>query len=179
MSKFIELAVGVPFPIKNPHGGNDATVANITGQSFDIICWANNLRSKEVQAWKRGTLRYGVYVRGSIPFFLLYFPDLKWSLDVSINILAEKEKERPYQDYLDGAGNAVHLFLVDAATNNIKAMRMIGIEHDLADNARTACRDQLTVYSSSDMLNQHLGHILDQVSTDRMIQAVSMVELRR
>ena len=95
MSDFISLGVGEPFPLKNPTGSHDATFANINGQSFDIICFANNIRSKEAQAWRRGTLRYGVYSYDSIPFFLLYFPDLKWSMDVSINILTEKEAGRP------------------------------------------------------------------------------------
>lgn len=169
--------VGESFPFKNPHGNNDYVVAAVVGQSFDIICWADHLSSKEVQAWKRGMLRYGAFIREDIPFFLLYFPEIKWPIDVSINILAEKEHGCPFQDYLSGAGNAVNLFLVDAATNTLKAMRMIGLDNTVAADIRLACINQLRLYQSANELNMHLDAIVSTVTTQDMISTTSMREL--
>ena len=172
-----EYRVGEPFFLKNLNGKNDHVVAVVVGQSFDVICWAANLSSKEVQAWKRGMLRYGAFIREDIPFFLLYFPEIKWPLDVSINILAEKEHGRPFQDYLSGVGNAVNLFLVDAATNTLKAMRMIGLDNTVAGDIRLACINQLQRYQSADQLGIYLDAIVSTVTTQEMISATSMQEL--
>jgi len=171
------LEVGKSFPVKNPHGKADHVTAAIVGQSFDVICWAADISSKEVQAWKRGWLRYGAFTREDIPFFLIYFPEIKWPLDVSINILIEREHGRPFRDYLDSAGNAVNLFLVDAATNTLKAMRMIGIDNTVAGDIRLACINQMQRYQSAEELNVHLDAIVSTVTTQEMISATSMHEL--
>ncbi|OHD24189.1 MAG: hypothetical protein A2Y38_24870 [Spirochaetes bacterium GWB1_59_5] len=171
------LEVGKPFPIKNPHGKNDCVIAAVVGQSFDIYCWIDGVNSKEVQAWKRGWLRYGAYVKDDIPFFLLYFVDVKWPLDISINILAEKEKDRPYQEYLHSAANMVNLMLIDADSNTLKAMRMIGLDNAVAGEIRLACINQLQRYQTSDELNMHLDAIVSTIHTEEMIKASEMREL--
>ncbi len=172
-----QYKVGESFPIKNPHGKNDCVIAAVVGQSFDVYCWANGLNSKEVQAWKRGMLRYGAFIKEAIPFFLLYFPEIKWPVDVSINILAEKEHGRPYQDYLGSAANMVNLFLVDASSNTLKGIRMIGLDNSVAGEIRHACISQLDRYQTSDEIKMHLDAILATVTTQEMIQSVRMVEL--
>lgn len=171
------LEVGKLFPLKNPHGKNDCVIAAVVGQSFDVYCWINGVNSKEVQAWKRGWLRYGAYIRDDIPFFLLYFVGVKWPLDISINILTEKERDRPYQEYLHSAANMVNLHLIDAASNNIKAMRMIGLDNTVAGEIRLACINQLQRYQTSAELNMHLDAIVSTVTTDEMIKSVEMREL--
>lgn len=172
-----EYRVGEPFPLKNPYGKSDYITAAIVGQSFDVICWADRPSSKEVHAWKRGMLRYGAFIRDDIPFFLLYFPDVKWSMDISINILAEKEHSRPFREYLDGAGNMVNLFLVDASSNILKAMRMIGLDNTVVGDIRLSCINQLSRYQTSDKINMHLAAIVSTISTQEMIKTTTMKEL--
>jgi len=94
---FAMYSIESEFPLKNPNGKMDCYIAGIVGESFDIYCWMTAPSSKEVQAWKRGWLRYGAFISNDVPFVLLYFPEVKTSLDVSINIHAEREKNRPYQ----------------------------------------------------------------------------------
>ena len=171
----IKLKIDGPFPLKNPNGFRDGIFANISGESFDVICWANGLTSKERQAWRRGTLRYGVFVQETIPFFLLYFPDIKWSMDVSLNVLADKKRGRPYQQYLSGNGNAVNLYLIDAKTNTIKGMRMIGIEWQAAERIREACEKQLAEYPSAIAVDAALGKILRTKTTEEMMRGCEMI----
>lgn len=171
------LEVGKPFPIRNPAGKGDHVTAFVAGESFDVICWAGDLNSKEVQAWRRGLLRYGAYVKNAIPFFLLYFPELKWPLDVSINIHAEKEGGRPFEQYLEGQGNAVNLYLVDAATGLIKGMRMIGLDPVIADAIRLGCANQLQRYPSAAATSMQMEDILSAMTTLEMIGATQMIDL--
>lgn len=170
--------VGEPFPLTNPHVGNDYVVAAVVAQSFDVICWGAGINSKEVQAWRRGMLRYGTFIKDDIPFFLLYFPEIKWPLDVSINILVEKEHGRPFQDYLSGSGNVVNLFLVDAAVSNtLKATRMIGLNNNVTGAIRLACINQLQTYQTSDEVKICLDAIVSTISTQDMIKMTEMREL--
>ncbi len=177
MQTLIKLEAGKPFPLRNPLGGSDGAFASITGQSFDLICWANGLSSLEVKTWRKGKLRYGVFVRDGIPFFILHFPVLDWSLDVSIDILIEKEKNRQYLEFMAGEGNAVTLYLVDGKTNILKGMRMIGLQPIVADAIKQACALQLEKYPNSAALNVSLQRLLSTYTTPDMMRSGVMVSL--
>lgn len=172
---FQKLEVGNPFPFRSPSGG-DAVLSHIVGESFDVICWASGLSSFEVKQWRKGRLHYGVFIQDDIPFFLVEFPVAKWNFDVSIDILAEKERGRDYETFLNGQGNMVNFFLVDAITNNIKAMRMIGIAHETATEIKTACRNQLFRYRDSQALGFRLSQIMAIYDTNAMIRASHMIQ---
>lgn len=96
---------------------------------------------------------------------------------MSFDIHAEKEKDRPYQEFLDGPGNAVMMLLVDAETNIVKAIRFIGIKHDVANAIRGACREQLTAYPSSEALDKQLQYLLREYPADKMEELTEMVRL--
>jgi len=173
-----QYELGKAFPLTNPQGKASGVYANIHGESFDVICWGSGLNSKGIQEWKRGTLRYGVLSGTSrIPFFLLYFPLLRWPFDISINVLALKEQGIPIQEYLDGSGNLVNLFLVDVRTNMLKAIRPISLERLVADSLRAACNDQLEHYATAKEVGDRIQGILSSTSTGAMIRATSMVEV--
>lgn len=171
-----KFEVGKPFYLPNPAGINDNVVAAVTGESFDIICWAGGLNPKEIKEWRKGRLHYGVFIHDGIPFFLVDFPVAHWNFDISINILAEKEHGRDYQAFLDGKGNMVNFFLVDARTNILKAMRMIGIEDDIAASIKTACRAQIERYRTSANIGIQLNRLMAIYTTDAMIRATHMVQ---
>ena len=179
VTKLVTVAVGSPFYIANPAGRNDHITAVVQGVLFDVCCWCDGLKSKEVQAWKRGWLQYGVFVRDSVPFFLLNFPEVKWSLDVTINIIAEKEDNQPYKDYLYSSSNAVMLYLIDAKSNTLKAMRQIGLDNITTDMIRSACSNQLERYQSSADVLRVINDTVQSITTEQMIKATIMVDMIR
>ena len=171
-----KIEVGKEFSIKNPAGNGDLVIAHINGESFDVICWAGGLSKKEVKEWKKGRLHYGVFIKEDIPFFLIDLPVVKWDFDISFNIHAEKEAGRGWKQFLDGQGNLVNLFLIDAGTNIVKAMRTIGIDHVMAAEIKKTCHKQLAKYKSSVKLNIILNQILSVYSTRLMINSTKMIQ---
>lgn len=175
----IELKIDGPFPLKNPNGLNDGIFANINGESFDVVCWAGGLNPKERKIWRRGSLRYGVYIKDHIPFFLVDFPEINWSMDVSINIWAEVARRRDVDSFLFGMGNAVNLYLIDTKTNTIKGMRLIGIMQNAARLIKDACKKQLVDYPSAISVDAVLEKFLRESTTEGMMRNCEMISLPR
>jgi hypothetical protein len=170
------LEVGKTFPLPNPSGTHDIMMAMVNGESFDIGFWAAGLKGDEILQWRRGRMHYGVFIKDDIPFFLVDFPVVRLFFDVTIDVLAIKEAGKEYETFLNGPGNMVNLFAIDCRTNILKGMRMIGIEHAIADAIKSAGRQQLIRYPSSAALKVRMDEIMNQYQTEDMIKEARMVQ---
>jgi len=77
--------VGKQFPGINKAPCFETCRAQVNTAFFDIIYYIECPEAKVVGVWKDGKLRYGVYTREAIPYFIIDFPDADWNFDVNVN----------------------------------------------------------------------------------------------
>lgn len=81
-----------PFPHPNMTAGQDGAMAMIDGETFDIVCYISYPSKREIDAFMRGKLRYGSFIKYDIPFLLLWFAGVAM-YDCPINIVKLKRPE--------------------------------------------------------------------------------------
>src|SRR5687767_2603111 len=124
--------VGEPFPGKHPMPGADFTVAQLNQKFFDIKAYLRDIKPKEEQQWRRGKIKYGVYVNSDIPFFIIDFDNNSWNIDVNINNLKIQDAHQ-LDNWLNDDSNVINLFLINTESNILIAMRMISIRMELCE----------------------------------------------
>lgn len=167
-----EIAVGKPFPV--PAGRGAGIIPVLNGESFDIYGWVEQPSYAEKLDWKQGEIRYGLYIEDDIPF-LLFRIGAAWSFDVSINIMSETN-ERGW-GFLNGAGNAISLFLVDYPSNVVQAIRMIGADHLFMQAIRATLERQANRYEVSGDVDVTMEAIIVQRSFEEMWEQATKYSL--
>ena len=122
-----ELSINTLYPFPNATPGVDNCRAEFTSHFVDIVCFISNPLQREITTWQKTPLRLGVFEgKLGIPFIIVQFQDVRgWSFDVPLNVLKVSTAQRQWWN--GEAGNWLNLILVDARTNQIVAMRQLGI----------------------------------------------------
>lgn len=167
----IQLRVGDKYPIAPlPVEG---FVARINGASFDCIGFAKNLRKHEIKQFRRNPLRYGIYETHLTAFFLIEIAKSNWYFDISLNLAAEKPD---IQDgFLNNDGNLINLILCDHASGAIKALRGIGIRHDVMRRIKNKCRGQIALTAQE--VDNAISKTYRYIGLDEMIRDADMYSL--
>ena len=160
----IKYEVGKRFPHEKYLGTGEVTVAVLNTAFFDVVCVLGGITSDERKDWRKGKLAIYLYEQSNIPFICFAFEN--WNFDVSINI--GKISEDQVDEWLNSESNLINLFLVDATTGNIEAMRMISIPQKLAERIRDICEKQTE--NSNSETERILNATLAGISTQFMIK---------
>lgn len=160
----IKYEVGKRFPHEKYLGIGEITVAVLNTAFFDVLCVLGGITSDEKKDWRKGNLGIYLYEQSNIPFICFAFEN--WNFDVSINI--GKISEDQVDDWLNSESNLINLFLVDATTGNIEALRMISIPQKLAERIRDICEKQTE--NSNSETERILNATLAGISTQFMIK---------
>lgn len=164
----LKFEVGQKFPIDlKSHGEGFRLSTN--GDSFDIYAILDTPTSKEVRAFKQEILKIGVYRERDIPFIVGYFQSgtekmLEFDAPYNVHKIHYDERSR----WLDAEANMVALYLIDANTHILKAMRVIGI--DFMKTIKDTLRMQETTYINHREVDIMIDNIYKNISIEKMIK---------
>ncbi len=134
----IKYEVGARFPHDKYLGKGEITIAMLNTSFFDVLCVLNGIAPNERKDWRKGKLTICLYEQSNIPFICCAFEN--WSFDVNINI--GKATDEQVEEWLNSEANIINLFLIDAKTGNLEAMRTISIPKSMAERIRDICEVQ-------------------------------------
>ena len=172
MQKF---EVGKNFPYPNTSNGMEIARLSFNTNLFDVIYYINGSSGKDIQVWKKSKLKYALYQQAKIPFPIFLFPNQNWSFDLSMNIY--KAEEDKVEDWLNNDGNIVTLFLIDAKTNILLAMRTIGVKPKWSEKLRDILEDQWNEYDSAQKVDLAIDAILNTHSTSEMLAKTQILDI--
>jgi hypothetical protein len=126
--------VGELFPHEQFCTGREQHVAIVTNSFFNVLMSLNRISKKEKELFTNGSLTAYLFERKGIPFLVLDFGE-GFSIDMSIDASMFDEEFRG--EWMASDSNLITLFLVEASTGVLEAMRMIGV--GFADEFRQIC----------------------------------------
>ena len=169
----IKYEVNQVYPFPHPQPGLEISLSEINTAFFDVKNYLHNPTPEEIKDWRRGNLKYGFYFENNIVFFLLQLETM--SLDVSINILKVKTEEQR-EAWLNEEGKVINIFLIDAATNILKGMRMFSIPMELAERLKDTLETQQN-YEDVKIIDEKISEITNRLTTEDMISRTKMFRL--
>lgn len=168
----IKYEIGKPFPEPQYHNRGEFSTNILNANFFDILLSIYNISDTEKKAWKTGNFTLYLFEKDSIPFIILDFGN-DFTIDVNINIHILLEIY--LKVWLNSKANMINLFLVDADTNNLVALRVIGINLDIAENIRNICKKQLNLFKkpsdfSIQVIENKISKILKTIPAKEMME---------
>lgn len=169
----MKLSIGDKFPI-NIY--SEAALAFRDNEVMLVLNWAG-IKSNEVKNVKSGLPQFVVYTQQDIMFLCFRFGTLPW-MDVPYTIYLEKGGSYDFDSEIeDGKGYALQVYLVDAVSNKIRAIRLIGLSTELSRKIREVVLAQKQSRKigkiECDML---VNAIYDSMSTMDMVEVAKETE---
>ena len=126
--------VGKLFPIEKLCTGREQHVAIVTNSFFNVLMMLKHISKREKELFSSGRLTAYLFERKDIPFLVLDFGE-GFSIDMSIDASMFDEEFR--NEWMASKANMITLFLVEASTGVLEAMRMVAV--GFADEFRDIC----------------------------------------
>lgn len=164
----IKYETGTRFPHKKYLNRGEITVAMLYEQFFDVVCVLANVSASERKDWRKGNLSVFLYEQNNIPFIAFAFDT--WNFDVNINI--GKINGYNIDTWLNSKANTINLFLVEATTGNLEAMRLISIPAKMAETIRDICEKQSEM--EPDRIDLLIQSALTDLPTEYMMKNALM-----
>jgi alpha-acetolactate decarboxylase len=164
----IKYEIGKRFPHEKYLGKGEVTIAILNTAFFDALCVLDGISANERKDWRKGKLGIYLYEQSDIPFVCFAFEN--WNFDISINI--GKATDEQVEEWLNSEANLINLFLVDATTGTLEAMRMISIPRTMAERIRDICEDQSS--RTFDQTDSLIHATIASISTEFMINNAEM-----
>lgn len=161
----IKYEVGTRFPHEKYLGHGEITVAILNEQLFDVLVCLYNVSGEEIKAFRKGKLEVSLYENSHIPFVIFDLGN-GFSFDVSIDVTKITEDQQ--DAWLNSQANTVNLYLVDAGTGNLLAMRLIGIDPRIIYKILDICEEQTEMEPAQ--VEAKISSILSVISTKDMIR---------
>ena len=119
-------------------------------------------------------LHVGLYQKDAIPFVLLNWPG-QMAFEVILNI--HRLTDAYVDAWLNGSGNTIVFFVLDAHTNIIVAMRTLAIPPLLAEKIRDCLAKQDQQYSNADDVDLRMEAIMTEVPLRMMFERGKMFRI--
>lgn len=168
------LEVGKQFPYTSA-SGNDVCRASFNEGFFDVYAQIKSPSVSEIKVFKSAPLKYGIFESQNVPFFLFDFFQDGWNFDIPMNIL--KIQDDKEEAWLNSQANAINLYMIDADTNVLLAMRLIGIQNKIAEELRDILERQSGFYQTPEHTDRAIQSIINSFTTDQMISRTKMLRL--
>lgn len=133
----IQYRVGEKFPLKNYVDRGEITVAVVNDVLFDIVVSLGGITAEEKKAFRKGPVTLSLFRYKDVPFIVVDFGK-GFSFNVSINVTKLTEEQQA--QWFNEPGNIVNLFLINAHTGVLEAMRTFGI--NFAEELKDICEVQ-------------------------------------
>lgn len=161
----IKYEVGTRFPHEKYLGHGEITVAILNENLFDVLVCFNGVTTEEVKAFRKGKLEVSLYEQSNIPFVVFDLGN-GFSFDVSLNILLLTDEQQ--DAWLNAQANVINLYLVDAGTGNLLAMRMLGIDMRIIGKIRDIC--ELQTEMEVKQVEAKISSIVSVIPTETIIR---------
>lgn len=158
----IKLAVGQKFPAKI----NGEVGMTWSDQPTLVLNWSN-ISDKEAENVKSGISHFRLYVRDNIIFLCFKFGELPW-MDTAYTVHLERTPVDVSTSIDDGAGYGLHVYLVDADTQNIKVMRLIGLNTSISRKLQQALIKQQAAEFDNRIYQMQIQNIYNVMSSADM-----------
>lgn len=127
------LSVGGKFPIDT--SGSPVSIAFRDNQAM-LILKLGGLKSREIRDVKSGLAQFAIYTQQDMMFFCFRFGIMPW-MDCPYTIHLEKGGSYDFDSEVkDGQGYALQIYLVEAETDTIKVIRLIGLPTEMSRRIR-------------------------------------------
>jgi hypothetical protein len=165
--------VGKPFPVNNLADGTEKCVASFNEKFIDLQVYVIP-QTGDVKAMKSGPIKYGMFEYQNVPFFLIDFVKT-FSFDAPLNFL--KTQEDKQEDWLNEEANLMTIYCIHALTNEILAIRAIGLKRDFCEEIRDCLEKQLKKYKEISEVDAKITIALSKYTNDIMIANSKMIRL--
>jgi len=128
------------------------------------------LHPQEIENFRIGDLRYGLFVHDDVPVFLLDIAGFMFT-DLTLNIALESEDV--HRDFFDHEANIINLILCDYPAGVVKALRSIGIDSDTMHRIKEVCRRQ----RDGQQVRRQIYQVYQKFTTRQMIDQTDMIRL--
>ena len=123
-SKVESFIIGKPFPWTEYAKKNEETIRPVLNmEGFDIVISLSNISEQEEEAFCHKDANLSVKNIVGIPFMVLNFDDVL-KVDFTLNIMKMKAENRDIWLNLKDPNYSIRIFLVEATTTNLIAMRI-------------------------------------------------------
>ncbi len=165
----IKLKVGEDFPLMDSSqaNGEEKAIVSVNEAFFDIVFYSLDPAGDKYFFTKK-PLKIGVYKNAAIPFIVLEFIG-KFALDCTINAFKIKSEkvEQWHQNY---DSNIVNLYMVDARTNNLQAIRLLGVSQKIQHTIKALVELQLKKYNNKEEVDRQIIEITNTVPNEAMAE---------
>ena len=161
------ISVGKMFPL-DPKG--EGFIVMFRGASFDAVSFLGNLSEAEIEAFQTGDFRYGLFVSGDLPVFLVDIAGFG-NTDLTLNLAIESPETQ--SDFFHHEANLITLILCDYPGGVVKAIRTIGIDYDTMRQIKDVCRRQ----QDGERIKRQINEVYSRFTTQEMIDQVEMIRL--
>jgi hypothetical protein len=163
---FVRISLGEKWPAD--YNRSDGMTPIIDGASLTFLAVLRGANESEIHAFRRGSLRYGLYAEESIPFILWEFRG--YEMDCHINMHKEPPDKRDAFLAGEPEANAVQLYLVDGATDIVRGIRLVGTQPAFVQEIKQLCFDQLSAYASAAVVDAAAEKVLALNSIKDMLR---------
>ncbi|MFX1705086.1 hypothetical protein PV783_14080 [Chitinophaga sp. CC14] len=125
--------------------GFGGPVFRVTDYGFEIIVILPDISEKEALKWKTSTIKYGLFTKDEIPFFVGFFGGTIW-IDSSFNIKSFPKEERTRWMQLPSMKCLV--LLVDSQTSLLKTVREFEVTEEFTNSLKRVMSEQEENYET-------------------------------
>jgi hypothetical protein len=140
-----------------------------------LLLFYNNADEKELLDIRKGSLKIGMYVKDEVIFMLFKFASQNW-IDAPYSVHLSKLYE--FDNIAEGMGIGLHIFLVDASTGILKAMRLIGLPTKFSKSFQKAVLAQKEIEFDKSKYAQKINMVYGNYSTDDLVEGAEIVKFR-
>ncbi len=166
----ISYQVGQPFPDTRYNTGAEGGTVRFNESSFDVLIVLRGLSNEELNAFKSGNLRYGLFCKNSIPF-LVVDVDSQFNFEASFNI--RKLEAAKLQPWLQSGAGLITFVLIEQRGFTIAALKAVSLPSDISKKLTTSLTEQLATYQTKDEVDRQITRIMNQYSTEQMFKEVA------
>lgn len=145
---------------------------DITDSGCNLMLYFNEPDSAEIECVQRGEVRYGYYKENNVIMLLFKFGTLQW-IDAPYSIHLSKNLTE-LQEIKEGFGFAVNVYLIDARTGVLKAIRLISFSTRFSQMLKSDIENQKELTFENFDLN--LNNIYRKYTTNQLVKLAKVID---
>lgn len=157
-----------PYPVPQPPA-EGAFFSFLSGGIYEIRVYLNRPTTLELQQFEGGQLYCGLYVERYVPFWVLSWPEIDFSLDASVNF-----HKANLEGWFNHQNDTLPLYLIDLQDNVLKGVRFIGVDSRLDEQFKIVGVEQLKHYGKREVENE-INAIMTRLSIEEMMYSAERV----
>lgn len=161
VNKGTSIEVGKPNPFKVGNGMSLIWDEN----GFLINLKTDNLLPQEIEDFRKGEIRIDVVSKAGVIFFIIEIQGSLGISDIAFNALVSPNKEEDLIEPTDKLGYGVHMILTEGRNNEVKAMRVLGLNAETSKVLYKLIKEQFEKKLPKGMFEHNVADIQNRYST--------------